>query len=49
MMSDWMMYSLIMFYAGIVAVSCYEQNYPRALYWLCAAGLMVSILWMQHS
>ena len=43
-MSTWMMRSLLVFYAGIAIASLCERNYPRALYWVCAAGITISVL-----
>ena len=36
---------LLVEYAGIMAACLFEKNYPKALYWLGASILQVSILW----
>ena len=46
MMSTGWMLALIVQYLGIAAVSCCERQWPRALYFLCAAGITVAVLCM---
>jgi hypothetical protein len=40
------MVALLVQYLGIVAVACCERQWPRALYFLSAAGITVAVLWM---
>jgi len=46
MMSTGWMIALLVQYLGIVVVSCWERQWPRALYFLSAAGITVAVLWM---
>lgn len=39
--------ALICLNAGAAAVYAITGNMPKAAYWLCAAGLNLSILWMR--
>lgn len=45
MMSSYMMMGLVVFYVLVAGVSGVEGNWPRALYWLSAAGITVAVLW----
>jgi len=36
---------LLVEYVVIMGVCIAEKNWPRALYWLAASGLQVSIIW----
>jgi hypothetical protein len=45
-MSGTLMYCLLVAYGTIAAVSLYERNFPRACYWISAAGITASVLWM---
>ena len=44
MISGWMMRCLIVVYALLAGVSLLEGFKYRALYWVCAMGLTVSVL-----
>jgi len=46
MVSTWIMYALLVFYAAILVASAIERNWLRALYWLGAMLIMVSVLGM---
>ena len=46
MMSTWLMVFLLVQYLIIAAVSAWERYWPRALYFLSAAGITVAVLWM---
>lgn len=40
-----MMIGLVGFYILTAGVSAYELNWPRALYWISAAGITTAVLW----
>ncbi len=44
-MSNTLIKILGLFYIVICMVCIMEQDYPKALYWLSAIGLLISILW----
>lgn len=44
-MSDKLILFLLVAYVVIMGVCIYERNWPRALYWLGASILQISILW----
>jgi hypothetical protein len=44
-MSDKLILSLLVAYTVIMVVCIYERNWPRALYWLGAIILNMSIIW----
>jgi hypothetical protein len=46
-MSTWMMRCLLAAYICIMAVLILEKNYAKALYWLGATLITVSLLWMK--
>lgn len=46
MVSSYLMGGLICAYAVIALVAAYEGNYPRVLYWVSAASITTSVLWM---
>lgn len=46
MLSTSMMLVLIAFYLIVSAVSAFEANWPRACYWVGAAIITSSVLWM---
>lgn len=48
MTSTNMMIGLVAFYLLVAGVSAKELNWPRVLYWISAALLTGSILWMQR-
>jgi drug/metabolite transporter (DMT)-like permease len=50
MISTGMMIALAIVYAAIVLAAIMERNWPRALYFIGAIVITVSILWMgdQH-
>ena len=48
MISNHLMYALIVQYCVIAGVSAYERNGPRALYFVGAALLSVAVLWMSE-
>jgi hypothetical protein len=43
-MSNTLIIILIIFYVVILAVSLWEHNYWRALYWLSAIGIVVATM-----
>lgn len=45
MTSTGLMKLLVAEYVVIAVVCLVEGNWPRLLYWVCAAGLTVAILW----
>ena len=45
-MSSDLMKILLVAYGVIAIVSLFERNLPRACYWLSAAGITASVLWM---
>lgn len=45
MTSAYMMIALIGFYIFTACISAIEQNWPRVLYWLSAAGITTAVLW----
>lgn len=45
MLSDWIMRSFMIQYFVCAAVCVCEKNYPRALYWMSAGLLTISVLW----
>ena len=45
MTSTTMMIGLIGIYLLTAAVSAYESNLPRVLYWISAAGITTAVLW----
>lgn len=47
MASGMMMKGLLVFYLIIAAVSLYERNYPKAMYWVSAGMITTSILLMK--
>jgi hypothetical protein len=48
MTSTMMMIGLVAFYVLTAGVSGWENNWPRVLYWLSAAGITVAVLWAQR-
>lgn len=46
MTSTLLMTLLLVVYVVIAGVSLFEGNYPRAVYWVSAASLTASVLWM---
>ena len=48
MTSSYMMMGLIAFYVVVAAVSAYELNWARVVYWISASMLTGSVLWMQR-
>lgn len=48
MTSTMMMIGLVAFYVLTAGVSGWENNWPRVLYWLSAAGITTAVLWMQR-
>lgn len=47
MMSVTLVKGLICFYVVIAVVSLLEKKYPWTLYWVCAAGISLAVLWMR--
>jgi len=45
MSSTMMMQGLIVFYIAVATVSGWEENWPRVLYWISAAGITTAVLW----
>ena len=45
MNSSRLMIFLCIQYAIIIAFALRERNYPRAMYWLCAIGINLAVLW----
>lgn len=45
MTSTNLMLFLVAFYVLVAAVSAYERNWARVLYWISAATLTISVLW----
>jgi hypothetical protein len=45
MTSTALMIGLIGVYLVTAGVSAYELNWPRVLYWVCASGLTVAVIW----
>ncbi len=45
MVSNWLIRLLLVEYGVILVVCLWEKNLPRALYWLGASILQISILW----
>lgn len=45
MNSDLLMKCLLVFYFFISMVCLFEQNYPKALYWVSAGMITFSVLW----
>jgi len=39
-------YTIIGFYAGVIAVAAVERKWPFVLYYVCAIGISVAVLWM---
>ena len=48
MISKRLMHLLIVEYGVIAVTSAWERNWPRALYFLCAGGITVAVLWMSE-
>ena len=48
MMSSALMVVLVGVYLVVAAVSAWEHNWPRVLYWVSASLLTGSVLWMQR-
>jgi len=46
-MSTLLMKFLLAVYFVIFLASLFEKNFPRALYWLSAFGITVSVMWMK--
>ena len=46
MTSEWMMRGLLVLYGVIAVASAIEGNLPKALYWVSAAMITVSVLLM---
>ena len=45
MMSSTLMVALVGVYLVVAAVSAWEHNWPRVLYWVSAAGITTAVLW----
>lgn len=45
-MSTYIMYALLVFYLAILVAALFERNYWRALYWIGAMLITISILGM---
>ncbi len=48
-MSTYIMYALLVFYLAILVAALFERNYWRALYWIGAMLITISILGMDRS
>ena len=48
MISKRLMALLVFEYCVIAALAVGERNWPRALYFFCAGGITVSVLWMSE-
>ena len=44
--SSYLMAGMVVAYAVIAGTSAYEGNWPRCWYWLSAAQITSSVLWM---
>lgn len=40
---------LVVQYLVIAVVSAVERNWPRVLYFICAAGISVAVMWMSET
>ena len=40
---------LVAQYLVIAVVAAVDRNWPRVLYFICAAGISVAVLWMSES
>ena len=49
MISRPLMLLLIVQYAVIALAATAERNWPRALYFMCAGGITVAVLWMSET
>lgn len=38
---------LLLAYAVIAVAAAWERNWPRCLYWVSAAGITASVIWMK--
>lgn len=45
MASTMLMQGLVVAYWIVAAVSAGEGNWARCLYWMCAAGITIAVLW----
>jgi len=48
MISSGMMIALCVAYLVIATTAAWERNWPRVLYFVCAAGISLAVLWMSH-
>lgn len=43
--SSWLIAIMVVEYIVVAAVCVFEGNWPRMLYWTCAAGINLAVLW----